>query len=100
MKKKLISLLLCSAMAASLLAGCGSEATETSKPSSSEPAKTESSAPAESKVEEKPVPAEPVHVSVAGYFFGPVNNEQDVITPAVEARLLEEHGINVDIELV
>ena len=96
MKKKVISLLLCSAMMASLLAGCGAKEVESSKESSKEESKVE-----ESKEEVKEeVPAEPVHVSVAGYFFGPVNDEKDVITPAVEARLLEEHGINVDIELV
>lgn len=73
MKKKVISLLLCTAMVASVLTGCGDKA------------KT---------------PGEKMTISVAGYFFGPVDNEKDVITPAVEARLLEEHGINVDIELV
>ena len=99
MKKKFISLLLCSAMAVSLLAGCGNDAAETSKESSKEAPKSEaSSSAAESK--EEAVSTEPMHISVAGYFFGPVNDEKDVITPAVEARLLEEHGINVDIELV
>ena len=99
MKKKLISLLLCSAMMASLLAGCGDKKEEPSK----EESKKEESKVEESKVEEESkeeVPAEPTHISVAGYFFGPVDDAKDVITPAVEARLLEEHGINVDIELV
>jgi putative aldouronate transport system substrate-binding protein len=40
----------------------------------------------------------PVKISVAGYFFGPVEN--DVITPAVEQMLKEKHGINVEIEIV
>jgi putative aldouronate transport system substrate-binding protein len=43
---------------------------------------------------------EPVKISVAGYMFGPVNNDEDVITPAVEKMLKEKHGINVDIEVV
>jgi len=42
----------------------------------------------------------PMTISVAGYLYGPVDAEQDVITPAIEARLKEEHGINVDIEIV
>ena len=77
MKKKLVSLILCSAMAVTLLAGCGDAAA--------------------SKGNAK---GEPMKISVAGYFFGPVDNAKDVITPAVEARLKEKHGINVDIELV
>ena len=43
---------------------------------------------------------EPMHISVAGYMFGPIDNEQDVITPLVEQMLREKHGINVDIEVV
>ncbi|MDO5435479.1 MAG: extracellular solute-binding protein [Clostridia bacterium] len=43
---------------------------------------------------------EPIKISVAGYMFGPVDNEKDVITPAVEKMLKEKHGINVDIEVV
>ena len=43
---------------------------------------------------------EPIHISVAGYMFGPVDNEKDVITPLVEKKLKEDHGINVDIEVV
>ena len=72
MKKKLVSLLLCAVMAVSLLAGCGGKGKDGGT----------------------------MKISVAGYFFGPVNDEKDVITPAVEARLKEKHGIDVDIELV
>jgi putative aldouronate transport system substrate-binding protein len=43
---------------------------------------------------------EPIHISVAGYMFGPIDDSQDVITPLVEQMLLEKHGINVDIEVV
>ena len=43
---------------------------------------------------------EPMKISVAGYMFGPLDNEKDVITPAVEQMLKEKHGINVDIEVV
>ena len=43
---------------------------------------------------------EPIHISVAGYMFGPIDNEKDVITPLVEQKLRENHGINVDIEVV
>ena len=43
---------------------------------------------------------EPMKISVAGYMFGPIDNEKDVITPAVEKMLKEKHGINVDIEVV
>jgi len=43
---------------------------------------------------------EPVKISVAGYMFGPIDNEQDVITPLVEQMLKEKYGINVDIEVV
>ncbi|MBR4331224.1 MAG: extracellular solute-binding protein, partial [Clostridia bacterium] len=43
---------------------------------------------------------EPIKISVAGYMFGPVDNEKDVITPLVEQQLKEKHGINVDIEVV
>ena len=43
---------------------------------------------------------EPVKISVAGYMFGPIDNEKDVITPLVEQQLKEKHGINVDIEVV
>lgn len=43
---------------------------------------------------------EPVKISVASYMFGPVNNDEDVITPAVEKMLKDKHGINVDIEVV
>ena len=43
---------------------------------------------------------EPVHISVAGYMFGPIDNDRDVITPLVEQQLKEKHGINVDIEVV
>jgi len=100
MKKKVISLLLCSAMMASLLAGCGEKEVEQSKESSKAESKVEESKEESKEEVKEEVPAEPTHVSVAGYFFGPVNDEKDVITPAVEARLLEEHGINVDIELV
>lgn len=39
-------------------------------------------------------------ITVAGYLFGPVNDELDVITPAVEQRLKDVHGINVDIQIV
>ena len=42
----------------------------------------------------------PVKISVAGYMFGPVDNDNDVITPLVEQMLKEKHGINVDIEVV
>ena len=100
MKKKVISLLLCSAMMASLLAGCGEKEVEQSKESSKAESKVEESKEESKEEVKEEVPAEPTHVSVAGYFFGPVNDEKDIITPAVEARLLEEHGINVDIELV
>ena len=43
---------------------------------------------------------EAMKISVAGYMFGPVDSERDVITPAVEQMLKEKHGINVDIEVV
>ena len=43
---------------------------------------------------------EPIKISVAGYMFGPIDNEKDVITPLVEQQLKEKHGINVDIEVV
>lgn len=42
---------------------------------------------------------EPVSISVAGYMFGPVDDEKDVITPLVEQRLKEKHGINVKIDV-
>ena len=42
----------------------------------------------------------PVKISVAGYMFGPVDNDNDVITPLVEQMLKDKHGINVDIEVV
>ena len=42
----------------------------------------------------------PVKISVAGYMFGPVDNDNDVITPLVEQMLKEKYGINVDIEVV
>lgn len=93
MKKKVISLLLCSAMAVSLFAGCGKDSADTDTKDNS----TESVADTENADD---VASEPIHISVAGYFYGPVDDEKDVITPAIEARLLEEHGINVDIELV
>ena len=32
---------------------------------------------------------EPVHISVAGYMFGPIDNDRDVITPLVEQQLKE-----------
>ena len=101
MKKKLVSLILCSVMAVSLLAGCGkttTPATSESKPATSEStaAPSESTAASESKV----VAAEPTKITVAGYLYGPVDAQKDVITPAVEKRLLEEHGLNVDIEIV
>ena len=38
-------------------------------------------------------------ITVAGYMYGPVNDEKDVITPAVEKMLAEKYGINVDIEV-
>ncbi len=41
----------------------------------------------------------PMHISVAGYMFGPIDNDRDVVTPLVEKLLLEKHGINVDIEV-
>ena len=41
---------------------------------------------------------EPIHISVASYMFGPV--EDDVITPKVEEMLKEKYGINVDLEVV
>ena len=43
---------------------------------------------------------EPMKISVAGYMFGPIDNEKDVVTPAVEKMLKEKHGIDVDIEVV
>lgn len=43
---------------------------------------------------------EPIKITVAGYLYGPVIAEKDVITPAVEEKLLKDHGINVDIEIV
>jgi len=42
----------------------------------------------------------PVKISVAGYMFGPINADEDVITPAVEKMLKEKHGIDVDIDVV
>ncbi len=42
----------------------------------------------------------PVKISVAGYMFGPIDSEKDVITPLVEQQLKEKYGINVDIEVV
>lgn len=42
---------------------------------------------------------EPISISVAGYMFGPVDDEKDVITPPVEQRLKEKHGINVKIDV-
>lgn len=42
---------------------------------------------------------EPISISVAGYMFGPVDDEKDVITPLVEQRLKEKHGINVKIDV-
>ncbi len=43
---------------------------------------------------------EPMKISVASYMFGPVDNDNDVITPLVEQMLKEKHGIDVDIEVV
>jgi putative aldouronate transport system substrate-binding protein len=43
--------------------------------------------------------SEPMKITVAGYMFGPIDNEKDVVTPAVEKLLKEKHGINVDIEV-
>ncbi len=43
---------------------------------------------------------EPVKISVASYMFGPVDEELDKITPAIEARLKDVHGLNVDIDIV
>lgn len=43
--------------------------------------------------------AAPMTISVAGYMFGPIDDAKDVITPAVEARLKEAHGIDVDIQV-
>ncbi len=43
---------------------------------------------------------EAITITVAGYFFGPVDPERDVVTPAVEKMLLEKHGINVKLEPV
>lgn len=43
---------------------------------------------------------EPVKISVAGYMFGPIDHDKDVITPLVEQMLKEKHGINVDIDVV
>ena len=43
---------------------------------------------------------EPMKISVASYMFGPVDNDNDVITPLVEQMLREKHGIDVDIEVV
>lgn len=40
----------------------------------------------------------PISISVAGYMYGPIEKERDVITPLVEQRLRDVHGINVDIE--
>ena len=42
----------------------------------------------------------PTKITVAGYMFGPIDNELDVITPAVEKILNERYGLNVDIEVV
>ncbi|MBQ9409847.1 MAG: extracellular solute-binding protein, partial [Clostridia bacterium] len=42
---------------------------------------------------------DPVKISVAGYMFGPIDDEKDVVTPLVEKMLLEKHGINVDIQV-
>lgn len=42
---------------------------------------------------------EPMKISVAGYMYGPIDAEKDVVTPAVEKMLLEKHGINVDIDV-
>ena len=41
----------------------------------------------------------PVKITVAGYMFGPIDDEKDVVTPAVEKLLKEKHGIDVDIEV-
>ena len=42
----------------------------------------------------------PTKITVAGYMFGPIDNELDVVTPAVEKVLNEKYGLNVDIEVV
>lgn len=74
MKRKLVSMLLCAAMLGTLVVGCGKK--------------------------EEGGGDEPMHISVASYFMGPVDEEKDDITPEVERILREKHGINVELEPV
>ena len=73
MKKRLVSLLLCAAMLGTMVAGCGKEDGGEDGP---------------------------MHISVASYFFGPVDESKDEITPEVERILREKHGIDVELEPV
>lgn len=95
MKKKVVSLLLCASMMATMFAGCGGEEKKNTGNKVNQTTESE-----EGKDEEESVNSEPVHISVASYFWAPVDSTKDTITPEVEKRLLEEHGINVELEPV
>ena len=95
--KKLLSLLLASTMVLSLSACGNQESVETSSDASTETTSVTQEAASESSTE-KVVPSEPITISVAPYMFNPVT--EDIVTPLIEKMLLENHGINVDFEII
>lgn len=40
---------------------------------------------------------EPMTITVASYFFGPVDESRDIITPKIEEILKDKYGLNVDL---
>ena len=104
MKKKLVSVMLVSAMTASLLAGCGSDAASTDATTDSSAAtETTEAAPADDATEEAAAPAasgDKVHINVYRATFNLANPDTDQVKK-VETAINDyiADKINVEISL-
>lgn len=92
MKKKIISLVLCSAMALSLVA-CGGKTAETESPATDAAESTEAGAEAEAGAEtEAPAAAAELTTGMIAYAFGTQSYADDVLAGLEQAK--EELGID------
>ena len=91
MKKRLLSLLMVAAMAATMLVGCGGAKEEAAAPATEE---TTAEAPAEAPAEEAAPAVEPVELNIA---YMPNYGSLWSILNAKEQGFLEEEGITVNL---
>ena len=97
MKKKILSVLLCAAMATSMLAGCGGSADKPAESSKDAETETEAEAPAEDKTEEA-APAESAGGKLVYWsMWDAAEPQAQAIKQSIDA-FTAETGIEVDVQ--